>query len=97
MRELPTISNVRARTAPPLGLQSGLLAIVDLTLNDTVRIEGIPLRRSLEGRLVLSFPVCCAPRARASLGIRPISDGVRRAIEEQVFRALGIKAEEVSS
>ena len=66
--------------------QTGLLGWVTCVLGDLLRLDGIAVRRTRVGRLALSFP-----RGRGKHPpVRPSDDEARRAIERQIFDAIGL-------
>ena len=70
--------------------QAGLLGFLQLRYGDLL-LDGLALRRSSTGRLILSFP-----RRRTRAGtefpyLRPVNDRVRRDFEAQVIQALGLE------
>lgn len=91
MRSPVTISEVRLTEAPFEEARSGLLGWVTCTVNDTLRLDGITLRRTADGRLTLSFPARRDSTGRQHAIVRPIDDRTRRELERQVFRALGFE------
>lgn len=71
-------------------IDRGHLGYVSLVLEGALKLDGISLRLTRDGRRALSFP-----RRRDRYGvdhayIRPLSDRVRVHIERQVFEALGV-------
>jgi hypothetical protein len=81
-RTAPKVSAVEFRHAHHADQQRGLLGWASFVLDDAVLVDGVALRRTRAGRLVLSFPDRRHPR------LRPVDDEARRAIERQVFAAL---------
>jgi len=70
--------------------QGGLLGFLQIRYGDLL-LDGVALRRSSTGRLVLSFP-----RRRTRAGaefhyVRPVDDRARRELEAQVIQALGLE------
>lgn len=86
----PAVSRVRFTPAPRHQLPSGLLGFVSFLLEDCVRIDGVVLRTTSDGRLSLSFPARRDGRGRDHPYLRPVNDDTRRAIETQVFASLGL-------
>ena len=84
------ISHVRLTGAGPGDRARGLLGYVKFTLNATVQVDGVTLRRSAAGRLVLSFPARRDVSGWEHPFVRPLDDATRVAIEQQVFAALGL-------
>ena len=91
-----TISNVRFSAGTPETLRQGLLGWVAVTVNETIRLDGITLRRTRAGRHVLSFPARRDNRGRRHSLIAPADNESRLEIERQVFAALGIGEEAVT-
>ena len=84
------ISDVRLKCAPELEVKTGLVGYISLVINDAIVLDGITLRRSSDGRPYLSYPGRSDRRQGRHPYVRPVCDPVRREIERQVFRALGI-------
>ncbi|MFO1053972.1 MAG: hypothetical protein U1F36_17280 [Planctomycetota bacterium] len=86
-----TLSSVRFTRGSDQDVRAGLLGFVEFTIGERLRIDGVTVRRTRDGRLALSFP---ARRDRAGVDhpfIRPIDDATRRLLESAVFEALGIE------
>jgi DNA-binding cell septation regulator SpoVG len=82
------VSSVRFTSASLHDMRRGLVGYTTFVLNGDVRIDGVAVRRSQQGRLYLAFPA-----RRDSLGIdhplvQPLGNEVRRQIERQVLAAL---------
>ncbi len=84
------VTGVQLVSAGAAARISGLLGWVSCTLNDEVRLDGIALRRTSEGRLVLSFPERRDGAGRRHPYIRPVDDEARRAIEHEILTAIGL-------
>lgn len=69
---------------------SGLLGVVRFTLNNDLAVDGIALRRSTDDRFYLSYPSRTDRFGQRHPYLRPLGDGARRQIEDQVFLALGL-------
>ena len=91
MAECLLISEVKFSAALPDDVDAGLLGWVSCTLNESLRLDGIALRRSADRRLVLSFPSRRDRAGREHPIIRPLDDTARLEIEHQVFGALGLE------
>ena len=87
------IDDVRFTSSSCEAKASGLLGYVECTANDTLRLDGITLRRTVDGRVVLSFPARLDGVGRKRPYIRPLDDRARRDVEAQVLRALGFAVE----
>ena len=85
-----TISGVAFTAAPDSDRERGLLGWIALTLNGQLRLDGVTLRRTLEGRITLSFPERRDGAGVAHPIVRPLGPEARRNLEDQVFRALGL-------
>ena len=85
------IDNVKFSAAGPQETSAGLIGWVALTVNGLLRLDGLALRRTTDGRLVLSFPARRDGAGRQHFYVRPLDDVARRDIERQVFQALGLE------
>lgn len=83
------ISEVRFSSGPATHVERGLLGWFSFVLNGSIRIDGVSLRRTADGRLALSYPARVDSSGREWRFIRPLSDTVRRDIEHQVLAAVG--------
>jgi hypothetical protein len=63
-------------------------------VNGAIRVDGVAVRRTLDGRYALSFPGRKASGGRRHFWVRPVTDAARIDIEHQVLAAIGL-AEEV--
>jgi DNA-binding cell septation regulator SpoVG len=73
--------------------QTGLLGWISVTIDNRLRLDGVTLRRTADGRLTLSFPAKRDGTGRKHSYVRPIDDRTRIEIEQQVFHALGLEEE----
>lgn len=87
------VTDVRCVAGSAEDAASGLLGWVSCTLNGVIRLEGIALRRTRDGRHALSFPARRDGTGQDHPYIRPLGDAARREIERQVFAALGLGTE----
>jgi hypothetical protein len=83
------ISDVKFTATNPSERDSGMLGYMSFLVNGGLRLDGITLRRTMGGKLTLSFPARRDRRGGEHHLMRPISDAVRIQIEQQVFDALG--------
>lgn len=74
---------------------AGLLGFVSLVLNDSLRLDGLTLRRTNEGETQISFPSRRNRMGREFPYIRPLSEQVRVGLQLQVLRALREAGEEI--
>ena len=86
-----TITEVRFVPAPAAEVRTGLLGYLGATLNGALRLEGLVVRRTLDGRFVISYPSRRDAAGRKHFLIRPLTDATRRHLERQVFRELGLE------
>jgi DNA-binding cell septation regulator SpoVG len=66
----------------------GLLGYVSFALGGGLRVSGITVRRTADGRTALSFPGRRDRRGKERPYMRPVSRESRTAIEAQVFEAI---------
>lgn len=82
---------VRLRTwvkASDAEIRTGLLGFVSIGYGDLV-LDGLVLRKTADGRFVLSFPARTDRAGRRHSYIRPANDEVRKAIEAELLWQLG--------
>jgi DNA-binding cell septation regulator SpoVG len=93
------VSRLSFMAAPADLREGGLLGWVRFTLDGSLAIDGVAVRRARAGHLTLSWP---ARRDRHGVDhhiLRPIDDVTRREIEGQVLREIQFMTttEEISS
>ena len=71
--------------------ERGFLGWVSCTLNHTLRIDGLAIRRTLGGRLTISYPARRDGTGRQHPIVRPVDDRARLEMESRLFKALGLK------
>lgn len=91
MNEKIKISSVQFTAAGEGDVARGLLGWVSCTLNNTLHLDGVAVRRTADGRHALSFPARRDAQGRQHFLVRPLDDTSRREIEAQVFKALGLE------
>ena len=84
-------TEIRFVPLPRSRARSGLLGFVSFTLNDTLRIDGVAVRKTAGGRLTLSYPARKDSRGVIHHHLRPLNDAIRREIEFQVIQAIGLE------
>jgi len=82
-----TVSDIRFVPARPKLASTGLIGFVTCTINDRLQLGGIAVRRTLDGRVVLSFPERGSHGFRLAL-VRPLDDDARLELEGQIFEEL---------
>jgi len=83
-----TISEVRFSPASEHDVRFGLLGYVSFALDSGLRVSGVTVRRTADGRTALSFPGRRNKRGEMRPYMRPVSRDSRAAIEAQVFAAI---------
>lgn len=82
------ITNIRFVPAQLTDRSRGLRGWVSLELGEAVHLDGIAVRRGLNGRMFLSFPERRDNAGRAYSLVRPLRPEVRDAIETLVLGEL---------
>ena len=88
--ETELVADVAFVAATAVDRASGLLGWIAVTVVGGLRIDGITLRRTREGRLTLSFPERTDRAGRRHALVRPVNAEARRALEGAIFDALGL-------
>lgn len=83
-----TPTNLRFSPAPD-NRASGLLGYVEFDYCD-LHVDGVTVRRSASGTLVLAFPERVDSRGHRHPVLRPLNDTARLFLEEQILTALGL-------
>ncbi len=90
MSDHPRISDVRLTATTRENREQGLLGFISLTIDNGLRIDGLTLRRTLEGELTLSYPARRDRDGREHPYIRPTGESAGRQIQEEVLTQLGL-------
>lgn len=85
------LSDVTFTPATDDNPEHGLLGFVECTFNDQLRIDGITMRHTSDGRLAISFPSRIDRHGVRHHLVRPINDAARRNIQRQILAALGVE------
>ncbi len=85
------VADARLTWASPRHQDDGLLGWVRVVLDGGLALDGLSLRRTLNGRMVLAFPSRRDGAGRSHAYIRPVDNDVRVSFERQVFEALGVE------
>ena len=83
-----TLNEFKFSAANRMEMKTGLLGWIAFTVNGTLRVDGVTLRKTAEGRLTLSFPAKTSRDGRKRPILWPISNTAREAIESLVFSQL---------
>lgn len=87
------LSSVRFTRASEQDARTGLIGFVAFTIAGRLRVDGVVLRRTRDGRLVLSWPQHRDRHGVDHPVLRPTGDDARCELEAAIFEALGISAE----
>ena len=87
------ISEIKFTSSGPGEKDAGLLGWVACSLNGTIRLDGLALRKTVDDRLTLSFPARRDSAGHQHFFVRPLSHEARLEIQSQIFSALGIDQE----
>ena len=89
MSEGVRVSDARYTPASETKAATGLLGYTSFLIDGRIRVDGVRVRRTREGRLTLSFPTHEDHNGRKHSIVHPVDDETRVAIERAVFAALG--------
>ena len=92
MAEALRVTEVCLAPAREEDRRAGLLGYVSATVNG-LRVDGLALRLTLDGRHVLSWPARRDRRGRQHAYVLPLCDRERRRIEREILRSLGLRQE----
>ncbi len=87
MSEYPRVTAVRFSAASRRDVRSGLLGFASFEFAG-FRFDGVAVRRTRDGRLVLSFPERTDKYGKRHETARPVDAASRKSIESAVFVAL---------
>ena len=91
MRDAPRISDVEFSASSPRQVSQGLLGWIRCRLDDCVWLDGIALRQTARGKLVLVFPGRRDNLGRDHAFVRPADEATRQSIELQIMTALRVQ------
>ena len=72
---------------------TGLMGWIECQLGESLRLDGIALRRTREGRITLGFPARKSSSGAKHYYFRPASDRARREIEMAILGELRASTE----
>ena len=78
------ITDVRFTAGSPVEHSTGLLGWVQFRLGGLI-VAGVAVRRTLDGRKTLSFPVRTDAQGRRHSLVRPVNQAARQAIEAHIL------------
>jgi len=81
------VTNVHFSKADASLQKTGLIGWISCEVNSSLKLDGITLRRTQDGRHVLSFPAKTDHRKKRFL-ITPLNNAARMDIEQQIISAL---------
>lgn len=79
------ITNVNFTIADEHDLRDGLLGYARVELNHGLRLDGLTIRRTVAGRIIVVFPERRDGHGRRHPLIWPLTDAVKREIETSVL------------
>ena len=83
------VTDIRYSSARMEDRERGLLGFVSFTLNGSLEVDGVTLRRSQAGSQYLAYPARVDGRGERHPYLRPVDEITRVAIEQEVLAALG--------
>lgn len=83
------VTETRFTASTPADRETGLFGYVVVTLNGHLQIDGIALRRTLDGRMTISWPDRRTASGRPGVSVRPLDRETQEDLERQVLSALG--------
>jgi len=86
-----SITDVRLYPGSWRDVRAGLLGYVQFVIDGVIRVDGVTLRRTADGKPALSFPEKSYGPGAEFFYVRPVGDRARGEVERQVFAALGVK------
>lgn len=85
-----TIRVLQIVAGTPSEMKSGLLAWLSVEIDGTLIVAGITLRRTVDGRHAISFPLRRDPRGNRHTLIAPVDSDARRRIESAILQQLDL-------
>lgn len=82
------ISNLTFVAAPESERSGGLLGFVSFVVGETLRIDGVSVRRTARGRITLSFPQRTDRQGRQHAIVHPIDRDAQLRIERTILEML---------
>jgi DNA-binding cell septation regulator SpoVG len=82
------VTNVRASWVPRAAQRSGLLAYVSCVVAGELRLDGLTVRVTRDGRRIVSFPSKKDRRGVERAFVAPLGEVARRSIQRQILDAL---------
>lgn len=84
------VSDVRAVWVPRAAQRSGLLAYVSCVVAGELRLNGLTLRVTRDGRRIVSYPSKRDRHGTERAFVAPLGEAARRSIERQILAALDL-------
>ena len=88
MTDHPHISDIRFAPAQIELRSTGLMGWICCSLGGEIQLDGIAVRRTVDGRHVISFPCRIDSNGVEHAYIKPLSKGARDAIQAHVIGEL---------
>jgi DNA-binding cell septation regulator SpoVG len=81
----------RAVSGTPSEIRSGLLAWLTIEFGGSLILDGLTLRRTVDGRHAISFPLRRDPKGNRHVLIQPVDSDARRRIESAILQQLDLE------
>lgn len=85
----PRVSKVQFRPAAGAQRDEGIVAWVSFVVDRGVIVDGVAIRRTLAGELVVIWPGHRDVRGKIHHHVRPVDDGTRQEIDAELIERLG--------
>ena len=82
------VGDVRFSAGSERDVRAGLIGFISCTVNNSLRLDGITLRRTSADELALSFPSRRDRSGQDHPLVRPLGDDVRRSVQAQIMQEL---------
>ena len=96
MADALRVSELRFTEASEADARTGVIGWVRFIVNEALALDGVVLRRTVDGRATLSFPARRDGRGVQRFFVRPISDEARCNLERQIFERLHLERDATS-
>ena len=90
MTRPPRITDLVVSETTTADKRTGLMSWLRFRLDDRLLIDGVTLRRSADGRMIISWPGRRDKRGRQHPIVRPFDDDARVALEAAIFDAMDL-------
>ena len=94
MTSVIQVSEIKFVASGPADAERGLLGFLSCVVAHGLRLDGLTLRRTSDGRFSISYPARRDAAGRQHFFVRPTDEVIRCDIENQVLEALDLEEEE---